>query len=57
LNKTGGPSLQNFPMAHRPDFSGPVRFCFFEHDPEKWHRFSEQIMPTQRANAVTILAL
>jgi hypothetical protein len=49
LNKTGGPSLQNFPMAHRPDFSGPVRFCFFEHDPEKWHRFSEQIMLQQSA--------
>jgi hypothetical protein len=36
LKKTGGPSLRNFPRAHRPDFSGPVRFCFLEHDPEKW---------------------
>jgi hypothetical protein len=35
LNKTGDPSHQNIPMAHRPDFSGPVRFIFLEHDPEK----------------------
>src|SRR4029077_17634898 len=36
LKKTGGPSLQNFPMAHRPDFFRTGALLFLEHDPEKW---------------------
>jgi hypothetical protein len=53
LKKTGEPSLQNFPMAHRPDFSGPVRFCFLEHDPEKSPPVLRKITPKQRAKAIT----
>jgi hypothetical protein len=50
-NLWAGTALFSAVLAMQPKMASGCALSTHEHDPEKWHRFSEKIMPEQKHRA------